>query len=150
MIIGGDFNCQLQRSVPGCTGKWCMTKHENKGHGGKVLDLLRTYDLCVIDTYFKPKRKKWAGRHCNATYSSKNNTRRPTKLDYLCVSNRRKKMVINTETKWTSSIHRFDHKFDHALVSVTWRWRRTKKKDQIGSKVRLRGHRRAALGGFRL
>ena len=63
VIIGGDFNCQLQRSVPGCTGKWCMTKHENKGHGGKVLDLLRTYDLCAIDTYFKPKRKKWAGRY---------------------------------------------------------------------------------------
>ena len=58
VIIGGDLNCQLQRNVQGCTGKWCMTKYENKGHGNKILDVMRTHDLCAIDTYFKPKRKK--------------------------------------------------------------------------------------------
>ena len=26
VVIGGDFNCQLQRNVPGCTGQWCMTE----------------------------------------------------------------------------------------------------------------------------
>ena len=35
-------------------------------------------------------------------------------------------MVMNVETRWGPSIHRFGHQFDHALVSVTWRWR-TKK-----------------------
>ena len=133
VILTGDFNCQLQRNVQGCTGKWCMTQHENKGHGNKVLDLMRTYDICAIDTYFKPKRKKWQDRyrHCNATYMQKDGRRRPTKLDYLCVSNRWKSMIINTETKWGPSIHRFGHQFDHALVSATWRWR-TKKTEQIG------------------
>ena len=58
VIIGGDFNCQLQRSVQGCTGKWCMTKYENKGHGNKILDMMRAHDLCAVDTYFNPKRKK--------------------------------------------------------------------------------------------
>ena len=58
VIIGGDFNYQLQRSVQGCTGKWCMTQHENKGHGNKILDMMRAHDLCAVDTYFKPKREK--------------------------------------------------------------------------------------------
>ena len=32
VVIAGGFNCQLQRSVQGCTGKWCMTRYvyENK------------------------------------------------------------------------------------------------------------------------
>ena len=57
VILGGDFNCQLQRFVSGCTGKWCMTQHENKGHGNKILNMMRTHDLCAIDTFFKPKRE---------------------------------------------------------------------------------------------
>ena len=73
VILAGDFNCQLQRSVPGCTGTWCMTKYENNGHGNKILDLMRLHDLCAIGTYFKPKMKKWSGRyrHCNATFCQK-------------------------------------------------------------------------------
>ena len=132
VIMAGDFNCQLQRSVQGCTGKWCMTRHENKGHGNKILDLMRLHDLCAAGTYFKPKRKKWRGRyrHCNATYIPKDTKRRPTKLDYICVSNRWKSKIIRTEVKWSPSIHRFGHQFDHGLVSTTWRWR-TKKREQI-------------------
>ena len=57
VILGGDFNCQLQRNVTGCTGKWCMTQYENKGHGNKILDMMRTHDLCAIDTYFNPNGK---------------------------------------------------------------------------------------------
>ena len=68
--------------------------------------------------------------HCNATYMPKDSKRRPTKLDYLCVSNRWKSMVINTGVRWGPSIHRFGHQFDHALVSATWRWR-TKKTEKI-------------------
>ena len=128
VVIAGDLNCQLQRNVQGCTGQWSMTKHANKGHGDKILDMMRSHDLCAIDTYFKPKRKKWDNRlrHCNATYMPKDATRRPTKLDYILISNRWKSMVINVETRWGPSIHRFGHQFDHALVSATWRWR-TKK-----------------------
>ena len=139
VILGGDFNCQLQREVTGCTGKWCMTKHPNKGHGDKILDLMRLYDLCAVGTYFKPKRKKWSGqyRHCNATYLPKDTKRRPTKLDYLCVSNRWKSMITNTEVRWGHSIHRFGHSFDHGLVSVTWRSRtkRTKRKQRSDFKT---------------
>ena len=49
--------------------------------------------------------------------------KRPTKLDYLCISNRWKSMVINTETRWGPSIHRFGQAFDHGLLSATWRWK---------------------------
>ena len=43
VILADDFNCQLQRYVSGCTGKWRMTQHKNKGHGNKILDMMRTY-----------------------------------------------------------------------------------------------------------
>ena len=61
VIIGGDFNCQLQRSVQGCTGKWCMTKYENKGHGNKILDMMRAHDLSMCGRHvFQAKTEKMA------------------------------------------------------------------------------------------
>ena len=82
---------------------------------------------------FKPKRKMWDGkmRRCNATYRAKEKGKRPTNLDYLCVSNRWKSMVMNTETRWRPSIHRFGQPFDHGLLHATWRWRTKKKKKSI-------------------
>ena len=105
IVLVGDFNCQLQRNVKGCTGLWCMAKRPNEnGHGDKVLGLMREFDLFAvcIDTMFKPKRKLWNDRYkvCNATYLPKDSERRPTKLDYLCVSNRYKSMVITSEVRW--------------------------------------------------
>ena len=91
LIVCDDFNCQLKRNVPGCTGQWSMTKrHEQQGHDQEVLDLMRTQDLFAVETRFKPKAKLWAGRkrQCNATYMPKHKERRPTKLDYFLVSNR--------------------------------------------------------------
>ena len=35
-------------------------------------------------------------------------------------------MVINAGTRWGPSLHRFGQKFDHGLLSATWRWK-TKK-----------------------
>ena len=35
-------------------------------------------------------------------------------------------MVKNTETRWGPAFHRFGQKYDHGLLSVTWRWK-TKK-----------------------
>ena len=46
-----------QRNVQDCTGKWSMTKEPNKGHGDKILDLMRENDLFAVGTLFKPKKK---------------------------------------------------------------------------------------------
>ena len=124
IILCGDFNCQLQRNVPGCTGKWTMTKKPNKkGHGDQILSLMREHDLFAVGTMFKPERKMWGGklRVCNATYLSKEEGRRSTKLDYMCVSNRWKSMVVNCKGKvrWGPAIHRFGEKFDHGMLSAT-------------------------------
>ena len=115
VVLGGDFNCQLQRNVPGCTGQWCMTEKPNKnGHGEEILSLLREYDLCAVDTYFKPAKKRWQGkqRRCNATYIPKGKLKRPTKLDYLCVSNRWKSMI------WTAKSDG-DQRFTASAISLT-------------------------------
>ena len=57
ILLAGDFNCQLQRNVEGCTGKWSMTQREDGGHGNKMIDLMREFDLFAVDTLFKPKSK---------------------------------------------------------------------------------------------
>ena len=126
IVICGDFNCQLRRNVPGCTGKWAMTKrNEDKGHDQQVLTLMRQFDLFAVGTRFKPPRKNWDGksRRCNATYLPKHEGRRPTKLDYFLVSNRWQSSVISSETKWGVSMKRFGKKFDHAILSIKWAWR---------------------------
>ena len=109
-----------------------MTERPNKnGHGDEILSMMREHDLCAVDTYFKPAKKTWQGkqRRCNATYIPKGNQKRPTKLDYLCVSNRWKSMVLDCKVRWGPAIHRFGQQFDHGFLSVKWRWRtkRTKK-----------------------
>ena len=126
LIVCGDFNCQLRRNVPGCTGQWSMTKkNEDKGHDQQVLDIMRTQDLFAVETRFMPKTKLWSEkkRRCNATYMPKHTERRPTKLDYFLVSNRWQSMVTAAKTKWSAAYHRFGSKFDHALISIEWKWR---------------------------
>lgn len=127
IVLCGDFNCQLRRNVQGCTGKWSMTKHnEKKGHDQKLINLMRQFDLFAVDTRFKPPRKSWfdgTSRRCNATYLSKHEGNRPTKLDYFLVLNKWQSSVISSETKWGASMERFDTKFDHALLTVRWAWR---------------------------
>ena len=86
--------------------------------------------MFTVDTLFKSARKTWGEkgkmRYCNATYMAKDPKKRPRKLDYICVSNRWKSMVINADTKWGPAYHRFGQKFDHGLLSARWRWK-TKK-----------------------
>ena len=122
VILGGDLNCQLQRNVPGCTGKWSMTQKADNGHGTMVLDLMRTHDLFTVGTALRPKKKRCPSsrrkRLCNATYMDKDNSKRPRKLDYIRVSNRWRSMVKNVSVKWAPSEHRFGRKFDHGLVSA--------------------------------
>ena len=126
----GNLNCELQRNVQGCTGKWSMTKKKDSGYGEEVLELMRQFDLFAVDTLFKPARKAWGKkgrlRYCNATYMAKDEAKRPRKLDYIIVSNRWKGMIKNVRTKWGPSIHRFGLKYDHGMLSAKWRWK-TKK-----------------------
>ena len=122
VILMGDFNCELQRNVQGCKGQWCMTQKKDNGHGEEILALMRKHDIFAVDTLFKPARKAWGEqgqkRCCNATYMSKDSKKRTKKLDYICVSNRWKSMVINAGTKWGSYYHGFGQKFDHGLLST--------------------------------
>ena len=55
-----------------------------------------------VGTRFKPSLKNWNGksRRCNATYLSKHEGRRLSKLNYFLVSNKWQSSVISSETKW--------------------------------------------------
>ena len=90
IVLMGDFNCELQRNVQGCTGRWFMNKRPDDGHSDQVLNLLRLHNLFAVDSLFRPKRRKFGQgdkpRVCNATYLQKDASRRPKKLDYFFVT----------------------------------------------------------------
>ena len=67
-------------------------------------------------------------------YMSKDGKCRPTKLDYLCVFNRWKSMIINSEEKWGPSCFSERHV---ALVN---------QKNREDQETRLRGHGQTTLG----
>ena len=78
VIVAGDFNCQLRRNVQGFTGPWSMTnKNEKVDHDNEVLDLMRRFDLFVIDIKFKSHRRLCSGklRRCNTIYLPKHEDR---------------------------------------------------------------------------
>ena len=128
VILMGDFNCELQRNVPGCTGKWLMNKRPDKGHSARMISLMQSHDLFAADSLFRPKRRHMFGkdrekRVCNATYLQKDMELRPKKLDYFLISNRWRSCVVNSTTNWVPSTHRFGKAFDHSLLKITWSWR---------------------------
>ena len=57
IVLIGDFNCELQRNVQGCTGRRFMNKRTDDGHSSKVMELIRSHDLFSVDSLFRPKRK---------------------------------------------------------------------------------------------
>ena len=120
LIIMGDMNCELQRNVPGCCGKWFMNKRPDNGHSDDLLTVMREHDLFAVDSMFRPKRSRMfcnqRKRVCNATYLQKHSISRPKKLDYFLVSNRWRSSVTSSSTKWAPSIHRFGKSFDHWLL----------------------------------
>ena len=76
-----------------------------------------------VDTLFKSAHKAWGKDekmcYCNTTHMAKDPERRPRKLDYILVANRWKGMVKNAGTWWGPSLHHFDQKFGHGLLSDT-------------------------------
>ena len=126
IVISGDFNCELRRNIPGLTGKWSMTRcNEKQGHDQSLQSLMHQHDLFAADTKFRPEVSSWDGRRrvCNATYIPKHQGARPKKLDYFLVSNRWVSSVTRASVKWSSSRFRFGIKFDHALLAITWKWK---------------------------
>ena len=127
LIIMGDFNCELQRNIPGVTGQWLMNKRPDNGHSKDLVNLMQAHDLFAVDSLFRPKRTrmfcKQRKRVCNATYLQKDKSFRPKKLDYFLISNRWKSNVTNSRTDWAPSLHRFGKAFDHSLLRIDWRWR---------------------------
>ena len=76
IIVIGDFDCELQRNVPGFTGKWMMNRKQDNGHDSRVLTFMHAHDLFAADSMFKPKRRQMFDKNkkkrvCNATYLQK-------------------------------------------------------------------------------
>ena len=83
IVLLGDFNEQLQANVKGYTGKW--GSGEASKNAESVLDLMRMFNLCAANTFFKPKR------NCsNATYLAPDNSDGITSADQEFVGRKTK------------------------------------------------------------
>ena len=36
LIVMGDFNCEIERNIQGCTGKWLMNQRPDDGHSKEL------------------------------------------------------------------------------------------------------------------
>ena len=101
---GDDLNWQLQRNIPGCTGKWWMTTKPDGDHVDEMIELIRLHDLFVVDTLFKHsnlwkndgEQTEVRPRFCNVTYLQMDDGRH-TKTDESWLHLCNKQMEVNDE-----------------------------------------------------
>ena len=150
IVLLGDFNCQLARSTPGVTGKWCVAKAACP-NGNLLTAFLRQHGLVAASTRFKPPRnastatwihngrvnpKRSAGPgHRGISFGRKYLTgpnkgklklvesRPRLQLDYVCVSHRWSSCVTNSRVRWGPAIDKHQRHHDHGLVEITFKWR---------------------------
>ena len=147
VIVLGDLNAQLPRSVSGLTGKWTWSIDGDKANAPKVLEFMRKFRLVAANSLFQPRRDHsvttWHRPSDNAIrladaaeYPKGGNRRtRPKQLDYILCSSRWKSSLLSAKVSWTPAVHLHGRKWDHALVAVRWRWRVRSYKPPIQSKA---------------
>ena len=54
IILLGDLNCKLGRSIENLTGRWCAEKHPN-AKGRHFLDIMEKFNLRAASTFFQPR-----------------------------------------------------------------------------------------------
>ena len=117
IVLIGDFNCKLGRSVAGMTGRWNIHKYANAG-GKMLLSLMERRKLCAVSTFFQPKRNK-----TNATYLAKDPKYGPSQIDHIIVSRRWSSSVSDCKVSWGVSCQRWGRIYDHGLVRATFKAR---------------------------
>ena len=112
-------------------GMYRKVVHDNARERTKTDTEKKYLTWCETTTFLRPapvqtteKKIGWKYRLYNTTYLPTNGGRWSTKLDYRCVSNRFKSMVIDTKVRWGPgpAIHRFGQKYDHGFLITKWRW----------------------------
>ena len=106
----GDFNSRLARS-------YIHTKTDSDGY--------RLYwkscgsSHCVVSArIYQPKR-----RHSNASFMNIHPEKTPSQIDYIIVSSRWSTGARNCRTSWGLPIAVHGRKYDHALLSMTFKLR---------------------------
>lgn len=97
VILFRDFNCEIQRNVSGCTGRWFMNRRPDGGHSENVVNLMRSYDLFDVDSLFRPKRNHMFRPNKNKCVVTEIQQPVTKKLDFFLVSNHWKSCVLRTK-----------------------------------------------------
>jgi exonuclease III/alkylhydroperoxidase family enzyme len=126
LIIMGDMNAKLARSVKGVTGKYCMHKKTDSG-GERLTEIMQALNLSAASTFFCPPRKAPLGQ---ATYRAKVKTHSPSQIDYVLVSTRWLNSVRSCRVEWSHTLIRHLKLMDHGMVSVNMQMRVSAKKNK--------------------
>ena len=113
----GDFNSRLSRNTENCVGRWCIHKRCDAG-GERLLHIMNMSSLRCVSTYYQPRKG-----HNNATYMNIQPEKPPSQIDYILVSKRWSSSIRNCKTKWGVPIEAYGRKYDHALVTATFKLR---------------------------
>ena len=120
IILLGDLNCKLGRSVDKRTGRWTIHSRSDT-EGQQFLDLMQKFKLTATSTLFQPRRCKLG----NATFIPRNPEFNPTQIDYILTSSRWSSSMRSCKVKWGMSCKRWGRHYDHGLVECQFKSRLT-------------------------
>jgi hypothetical protein len=119
VIVMGDMNAKIQRSLKGVSGRFSMHAKADSG-GERLTEIMQATNLVAVATFFCPPRKAPLG---NATYRPVNKSHNPSQIDHILISQKWLGSCCKCKVQWAPAITRHLEPMDHGLLTLSLKFR---------------------------
>jgi exonuclease III len=116
VIVMGDMNAKIQRSLKGVSGRFSMHAKADSG-GERLTEIMQATNLVAVATFFCPPRKAPLG---NATYRPVNKSHNPSQIDHILISQKWLGSCCKCKVQWAPAITRHLEPMDHGLLTMSF------------------------------
>jgi exonuclease III len=124
VIVLGDMNAKIQRSLKGVSGRFSMHAKADSG-GVRLQEIMQAANLVAVSTFFCPPRKAPLG---NATYRPKVKSHSPSQIDHILISSKWLGCCRRCKVQWRPTITRHLELMDHGLLTLSIKFMVSSKK----------------------